>query len=224
MQNLPMITGRFEFFCDSYKASAPTDHSFLINALNFFSKGNRRFPTHNRTDHIYDDNHTAMKTNFMKNPSKPHAILTMIVLIMLSSCIEEDLLLNFNEIFAEAYQWSVPTNFNTTGPVLWIDSAAKVVDSTYNVWSHIEYDSSLYLTDLRFGYWEEDLQPPEIKTVKKMVEDTLDFALPQKVVFTIKLDNLKNNTSYMICGQGRSLAFSDTTLFSSLCYSFKTSQ
>ena len=161
----------------------------------------------------------------MKDSFRPHAMLTVVALIMLSSCIEEQIAKNVNRLFAGSYNRpGAIFDFNPTEPVLWIDSATKVADSAYNVWSHIEYDSSLYLTDLRFGYWEEDLQPPEIKTVKKMVEDTLDFALPQKVVFNIKLDNLKNNTLYMICGQGRSLASSDTTLFSGICYSFKTSQ
>ena len=151
------------------------------------------------------------------------ALAILILVFLLSSCIEGDIDLELDKIFSTQYKWPA-TTFSfpiPNSPTFSMDSILYDSISVYKVCSSIKFDSTIVLTGFTFNYWETNGQS-ESTEIRQVVVDTVDFRVRRPYIHKVKISKIKPNTEYQICGMASYLVGKDTTLIGSPCISFRT--
>ena len=151
------------------------------------------------------------------------ALAILILVFLLSSCIDGDIDLELDKIFSSQYKWPA-TTFGfpiANSPNFTMDSVLYDSISIYKVCSSIRFDSTIVLTGFTFNYWETNA-PNESTEIRQVVVDTIDFRVRGPYVHKVRLTKIKSNTEYQVCGMATYLVGKDTTLIASPCISFRT--
>jgi len=151
------------------------------------------------------------------------ALAILILVFLLSSCIEGDIDLELDKIFSTQYKWPATTfSFPIANyPTFNMDSILYDSISVYRICSSIRFDSTIVLTGFSFNYWETNGQI-ESTAIRQVVVDTVDFRVRGPYVHKVRITKIKRNTEYQICGLASYLVGKDTTLIGSPCISFRT--
>jgi hypothetical protein len=146
-------------------------------------------------------------------------LVISILACLTTSCSENEIDQNLNDL--ASIDWKLFPNLIAinNGPVFTVDSIRYDSVSIYRVCSSLRFDSTVVLTGFVFQYWEN---PNEVKTIREIVVDTVDFAKQGDYVHKARITKLKPNSEYQVSAMAMYLAGKDTTKIVALPASFKT--
>jgi hypothetical protein len=155
-----------------------------------------------------------------KRPVRLFALAILILVFLLSSCIDVD----FDElanIFSTPYTVAPTFSLPINSPRFTVDSIVYDSVSIYRVCSSIRSDSTIVLTGFTIHYWETNGQSKPLE-VRQDVVDTIDFRVHGPYVHKARITKIKGNTEYQVYGMASYLLGKDTTLVPSPSTSFRT--
>lgn len=168
----------------------------------------------------------ALNPQFMKTVKGILSMSLLIILLVMSGCLDDLLVWDFNVPLPAYSAPAYPAPPYSPHSIFNVDSVVYARD-TATVYAILAIpdlaDSIIYVHDMSFNYWEERISMPQVLNHTKIINDSIRLDREGRYYLTSTLAGLMPNTTYAICAESaRCFAFFQELDIGGSCTSFST--